>query len=767
MNIFENYPDIISSALIPMIIAIFALAFPLLIQTISRIDDKYNSTKLIELFKNECISKWYIGTLFSAIAAYILWLLQLHPWFYGYWFLDNSALFLLLISSIALIAMTFIITYLTYIYFVPNKLLNHLIKLYNKTRDEKLKNEYFEAISKILFYSINKADELLARDLASFLAKIFAQIKGQNTSNVIVYPKEFYNTIFEANELLCKRDKRTISLFNEGALFDLFLDVKISSDTYRFIWKCLIQAIRYDRTDIVFAYWRKAHQLFSLFMPSIHPILDYSVTPFATTNQSEIDKRETERDNYLEFHYMIGAVLLYKQKYNILKEIMNFTQMKPPKYVLVPERMQQVIEKYMEIDSNEYTNPVYYEQRYWFPEIYGVNSEGLIRLWLKRYLSVLFLRQYTLAEYNVNSYRLSMPSVPENLYELSRWKEESNSLEYIVNDYLTQSEILTKLGFEQFSDKEWFKNNNKMEPSILIENFKKELQNKFLEVKRTQPISPDKEKEFQEKTIKYLKPILKKYSSIFTNNSIGADFKKFFIDGQHYILEKAAFSSNQDVSYINTDSITAEAVSMQFQYYALNSLILIFPKKYILVEKDMFLVLDKFDIDSSNFIIISIGLDIEYYSHFNIEKLNKLDGRWYYNEIEIQELDFGMNELAGQSLFILRKEDLPNIIFREVNGELRKKFNLDRIDETLNLYTKINNLSLPENKQLKVEVEKESNESDLSEKVLVCVDINVEIQLKQNIKCIQLKAFSPFDDRGQHNEISDVKDIWNEGKKVN
>lgn len=42
-----NYADVISEFAIPMVIAIFALAFPLLFQTASRIDDKYNSTLLI------------------------------------------------------------------------------------------------------------------------------------------------------------------------------------------------------------------------------------------------------------------------------------------------------------------------------------------------------------------------------------------------------------------------------------------------------------------------------------------------------------------------------------------------------------------------------------------------------------------------------------------------------------------------------------------------------------------------------------------------
>ena len=60
MNIFANYPDIISYAFIPMIIAIFALGFPLLIQTITRIDDKYSSTKLIEVFRQKTITNIFI-----------------------------------------------------------------------------------------------------------------------------------------------------------------------------------------------------------------------------------------------------------------------------------------------------------------------------------------------------------------------------------------------------------------------------------------------------------------------------------------------------------------------------------------------------------------------------------------------------------------------------------------------------------------------------------------------------------------------------------
>jgi hypothetical protein len=100
------------------------------------------------------------------------------------------------------------------------------------------------------------------------------------------------------------------------------------------------------------------------------------------------------------------------------------------------------------------------------------------------------------------------------------------------------------------------------------------------------------------------------------------------------------------------------------------------------------------------------------------------------------------------------------MIFKEVDSQLEKKFHLKRIDDTFNIYTAINNLNEVDNELIKKEVEQENNQVDLSQNVLACVDINVEIQCKQNIKCIQIRAFSQFDDRGKANTLDDIKNCW-------
>ena len=85
---------------------------------------------------------------------------------------------------------------------------------------------------------------------------------------------------------------------------------------------------------------------------------------------------------------------------------------------------------------------------------------------------------------------------------------------------------------------------------------------------------------------------------------------------------------------------------------------------------------------------------------------------------------------------------------------------MSKIDDTFNIYTSIINLNEAGNELIKEEAEKENNQVDLSQKVLACVDVNVEIQCKQNIKCIQFKAFSQFDDRGKANTLDDIKNCW-------
>lgn len=163
-RILANYADVISSFAIPMVIAIFALAFPLLFQTASRIDDKYNSTLLIKVFRKDWICKCFISTLLGALICCGLWILQL-PRIIDCGeviniFIDNSALILLLVLTIVLIVMTISIMWLINVYYVPDKLLERLIKQYHKSNLPQKKNYTSNQYQKSYFIRLKKKENL-------------------------------------------------------------------------------------------------------------------------------------------------------------------------------------------------------------------------------------------------------------------------------------------------------------------------------------------------------------------------------------------------------------------------------------------------------------------------------------------------------------------------------------------------------------------------------------------------------------------------------
>ena len=94
----------------------------------------------------------------------------------------------------------------------------------------------FLELSDLLYYSIEQGNEELARELISFVTKEFIEFRKDKTGKVIIYPDEYYTTIFQANELVYIKPKRTVSYLNGSIFLNLFIDnykkTIISDKTY-------------------------------------------------------------------------------------------------------------------------------------------------------------------------------------------------------------------------------------------------------------------------------------------------------------------------------------------------------------------------------------------------------------------------------------------------------------------------------------------------------------------------------------------------------
>lgn len=764
-RILEDYADVISAFCIPMIIGIFAFSLPLLLQTAGRIDDKYNSTLLIKVFCKDWICISFIVTLIVSLIFCLIWSISL-PRFVDWGFtlnalIDNSSLILLLLSTIILIFFAVCVVYLTYVYYLPEKLLKRLKRQYYKAKKDSAKELYYESISKILFYSIKKEGEPLARELQRFYFHEFFnyrkdKVNKDKANNPVEYPDYYYDVMFDANECLCQRVKKNISWYN-GSFYDFFIDeyqlTIISEKTYSFLWKCIIQSLFYEKDDFVFSYWQKAHQYADLWLDNIQP--KYNADFTIVINQKDIDNRKIVRERFIEFHYALGGVLLMKGNYSLLKKIVSWSNHNIPKYVLVPETMGEVIMRFMQVDDDaKCHNPIYYEERYPFPDISGVNAEITIKRWIKRYISILFLRQYTLQEYLVCSKTLGSPNIPQTLSEKRRWNEELEILKYYVQEYLSNEQLLKKLGLQDLLLDDWYSKNNRTKPIEWIKNLELKIEDDIKLKKANQVIDPQKKDQFIKSSREILFKAFDDMKNVFSKDSCSNNLMLSF-RGRFDIFDKTAFATDSDVSYINTNEVLAQCIADELRINAMNIFLKMKNKRFVLKENDLFKAIDSLSLNSNSFVILNPDINLYYYKTITKNTgLSCINDKWYYNGIKIINMPY--NPYIGQSLIIIKEKDLPSIVHNDIDNSVIDKYHLVSIDNNLKIYANIIDLNIE--RDIKDEIYQETGFEQLEEKVLLCIDMNVMISCNNDAKCIILKVFSQFDDKGTPDTIERVKE---------
>lgn len=759
MPILNNIGEIVSEFCIPTIIGIFTFATPLILQTISRIDDKYESTLLAKLFVKDWVCRTFIGIGIGSFVSLLLWMLNLPrvvDWGVLNVWIDNSASLILLISVIALIVAACGILYLTYTYYIPKKLVARLQKQCNTHLNERI---YFDGVSKVLNYSISKADEELARQTYSAIIDVLIKTRTDKSGQEVIYPDEFYDAVFEANERLLKRERKTLSYLNEGSMLSIFIDevqqTIISDKTYQYMWLGLRQAVLYNNSEAIKAYWEKAHQYANFALDRIHPEYDKD---FNIVNKEALGQQKTIKEKFVEFHYALGGLLLYHKMYDTLEYIMSWTNQQPPKYILVPSTMSEVINMYMQIAFKDGSRGfMYYESHYPFIGVRGVNASDIIRFWIKKYMVVLFLRQYTLNTYYIYEDTLQMPRVPESMSEKYAWNNELDVLKDLLQKICADTEMLEALGYQHMSDKQWFVENSKPVPPELIESFKAQIEHDMERTRKEQSISKTKLEEFYTATRSILCPVFAQYQSLFGNLSITENYNKISIIGSHQIMDKQAFVDDQEICHANADSIVAEHASFEFRQLALNIFMYMQSRRYILKEQDIWTAINNLSYDKNDFVIFSIGNNLNYLK-LKESKLQNTNGEWSYNGIPIFDIHHSMNDLVSQSLWIIRRSDLPYLVFNKIsNEEAIHKYQLCEINEKYHILASI--VDVYATPTIKKELE-DRKILDAETKAVVCVDFNAEVRCKKTAKAIQLKIYSQFGNKEQANSVEDVDANW-------
>lgn len=530
-------------------------------------------------------------------------------------------------------------------------------------------------------------------------------------------------------------------------LGDDFEEIIISDETYQWLWRNIYTIC--DSSRLVRMFWANTSQYFDYRLNPITPDYFSHEGKIVAKNKEQIDKRNEERNRFLEFHYALGGLLLYRKQYKTIYYIFNYSQSQPPKYVLLPETTTEIFH-WFENFRNEFKHNTPIDTRYYYPELDNLGNRRQVNYWICSYIAILFLRQYSLHQYYTYQDFTAQPNLPNEILELSSWLDSVSYFEMCLKDVLSNKELLTELRYEKLIEE------NAKAFSEFTSNLKEAIKNKIGEQKLNAELSEDKINQFYTQSKVIITNAFNEYKSIFiekTESHLKSELK-LSLNGERTLMSKSAFTDN-DIPNLNYDSVFAGSISTnKIKRLIPNAFLIAKTKRYLLNKSNVISAISK--IIAGNNDIIIIGINLDYQLKETLDKSN------YKNIIQ----DIPSTAYHSQNtLFILRKSDLPAIEHKDLAEDEKSELQLKCINEELKIYASIIDINKEENKAIKDKwnIENEPDNQDL--KVQIAIAFLCNILWKDEREIIQISIASEYKEQGIQNELNDVQPLKNKDEK--
>lgn len=735
-------------------ITILGIAYPILLQVVARLDEKYASEHIIELLDKEKLNKWFGRMLVASLVFILIWTLKFKPLFelnsLNY-LIDNSATILVMIFTTALVVVFILYVNKILVYYTPVKFIDYLIKKHNK---QSTNPSHFNALTDIFLLSISKQNYKISQTMSRFFYDAFRNEREKSNSKLIEYPDVYYVLAFRTiEELAIIKTKKNFDLEYQTSgwiwLLSELHEYEISETTYTWLWRNILLAVNYEQDDMILKHWEKAHQYFIFSLNYINP--EYEGFTPEIINKKDVEKREQQINRFLEFHYVLGGLLLYKKRYDCLKRIFDYTMSEPPRYVLLPSEMGEIFDIYVKYRKPYYSNFDSISSRYWFPSQNGIKADGIIKKWVSAYLAVLFLRQYTIIEYYIFMKPLAYPAIPKSQSEINELLYSLDFFKQLISENLDNYELIVSLKLK-FLTEEWCLINSKTYPVDYINILKDKLKAEYEFNSTNQPISKFKIKEFYDSTAKIIEGALNECSKIKNKNIISTDYNQRFINGNKKIQDKDAFVEKSEVHHIDYESFMAYITSGNIIDAIFMTFLINTSKSYLIREDEIFSAIEKLNLNE-NYLLISVGVNIQHY----IDVI-KVKGLTEDKLKKTQLISFPGSKTVSQSIFVINKDDLPYFITEDIDTDFKDKYSLKKISKDYNIYASVLDLNRVSS-EIKAENSQEYSKDELNKSVLLSIIFSIEIRWKRNIKVIQLIEYSQYREKGIPNNLNDIESL--------
>lgn len=724
--------------LLAFIPAILGLSLPVLLQVIERLDQKYCTSRIADRLKKEksiSVCKWaLVVALLTCIYAVFIKI----PSPCDCWLLNNSADLLALISCIVLIVSFLRSCVVLMNYYNQGKLQSEIIKEINKTKDNLPKHENaFRDFVDLSKSNLDASERTQAIRVFDVVREEINGIIQQAEHNGMKIPGYLAFGITSINENLCLMERRPFSVNNGNQIVKILISAptKLSEETYSLLWHNLILQLYYGADEWVYEYWATAVQTYDFDLRRIFVGIYGGDEEYT---EDDVNIRLVQRQRFLEFHILLCAYILHQKKFELLGKLFWYTREMPPRYPLVPSSLTEIISIFEQIEDS----PRLFltaEHYYPFPGMKGIVDEE-IKAIVKSYLSLLYLRLFSpigvLPDVSI--------ILPENLGVL---KSYNSYLEYIKRRIAvirnnTELYALVKTDSGD-ADK-------------VIELILDDIRRKIDSVRTMGDLDDEIKKEnlieLHELVINNLSP----YNEIIKKKTNLTPDVGFWINGSvSYSYDNAAFMKNSDMSYVGmAESLGGSAIG-KFQYYFASVFYQISKGfKYRINSKSVFEAIDKLQIND-DFVIIAFDVYLDYYFTLKQNGLNKdNNGRYSYNGIEIVNLPSGSFQLMSRSIFILRKNDLPQVMFVSPADEQKDLYHLECIDKKIQLYTSI--VQLSQDKDLLGVIKKDLPDEKLEDKSIFSAFLLAKVLWSKFIPIVGIKIMYDLRDNGTSDEVEKV-----------
>ncbi|MBN2747741.1 MAG: hypothetical protein JXR34_13525 [Bacteroidales bacterium] len=748
----------ITTTYIPATIAILGVAYPILLQVIARLDDKYSSDRIVKLFKEEWEYNWFKRVLIVDLIFILIWSSKFEPLFQidGLnYLISHSAELLVAIATISLVVIFFFYTWKIIKYYTTSEIISYLIQKHDKTQENDVSN-YFEALADILMHVIKNKDNKFSKDLLKFFYNHFKNIREIKKGDFVVYPTVYYETVYNAIEKLTTlKPKRNYVLESRTAggiwLLGEFQDHRVSDTTYAWLWQNIRVLFRNDASELVVSYWQTAHHFFSRNLEALQEEYGgFSGGKLIVLNDRDVTENEKERRKFLAFHHALGGLLLYQREYNVMKRCWNYTSSEPPQYELLPDSMFDVFDWFNYFRDPHYERFPFLGSLYSFPDQDGMQADYEIKKWICSYIVLLFLRQYTIRPYLITMKPLDLPRSPAKQREIKEWLEGIEFFRELLTQHLDNQKMLEKLGLG-FITKEWCEGNSKAYPTDFIDKLDEQLEHSYKRNAQNFELDEAKVLQLKETSKGKIKAAYNKLQRVSNKQNSIEEPDKWYVNGMKMLWSKDAYVENPEAHYIDFDSFMAEEIAGNVTRGLSQTFQIKTKGGFLLKPTHIFEGLKNLNLDES-FVLVSFGFNFDLYiNHYHVPGLSED----YYNGTRI--VSFAGNSLVQDSIFILKEEDLPSITSRQLDASTIEKYELGTpLCENPYLYASVidMNKATPE---IFAESKGEKTDDELKKQALVSLALIVEIAWKKDVRIIHIMEYSEYRQQGTPNDLKDVK----------